>query len=258
LQSKSKKIWKEEREKMTDNNDKYDRDSSPEAWEYYDGVYKSIWEDVFDFDKKKPFKRGQYIVYKNNPSDFQMAGDVIFNFGEDNGAAKSNNFYIYKRLLEKSYSGEELEKHIDKLKYCANMRYENKNFSLMPITGGLQGFKQFNCDNDRADKFLHQLKDYFVSTDKDKHSIICYKAGEGKGYIRPENKELLKKFFKERFGNGEDGFKEYCKKIYLINESTAEKMVKNGEKEIESGKDVVGFMKIATLYWEDKEDNNAE
>ena len=88
---------------------------------------------------------------------------------------------MYKRLIEKSNSGEELQKHIDKLKYCASMRYENKDplkrflkkefgdgdDGMIYITGDTHG------DFDRIEEFC----ELYGTTQEDDIMIILGDAG---------------------------------------------------------------------------------
>ncbi len=231
--------------KVIDN--KYDYDASPEAWDEYKKIYSpSEWDfwGKFDFNNLKkqgiriyaPVKINEKYTQFNEYPKFKLSGDTDFNFGKNKKSKKK--YEQFEELLRKDYQGNEVDVHLNELEKCHNRYHKQENFSLMPVTGGMQLVKGA-CQYDRLDKFIYKLSEYYRTNGKDK--FILSRA-------RSFNREALETYL-ELF----DSIYNYCSKIYMINNTNfVNKMISQGNEDINSGSHVVRYMKLAEEFWDYK------
>lgn len=144
----------------------YDPDSSSIAWAYYKTMYIGkipikVKEDKNINSKGLPARiQGLFnyteesieqVTYGDLKLDkIALAGDCVFNFNQ----GKLANFV---NLLKENTNLELLEK----LKLCARMHHSPYNFSLMPVTGGMNNQKRSLSGYDRPDVLLYAISKFY-------------------------------------------------------------------------------------------------
>ena len=250
----------------------FDPDSSPDAWEFYNKIYsKDHWPEIetyeictptfFTYYKatgkqgKKSISTGEWYNYLDISSTSgynrlyaiakdqipiynrrtrikyykacsRLSGEVDFNFNHKHSP------FFEKLLLSENRA-------LNNLEHCKEMHHNLLNFSLMQTMGNLQGFKGIFCD-DRLDRFLFFLDKYYkLDLSKRNHSPIIKNAG------------LNSCSLMDYLSNFNDAY-DYCNKIYFIDEKLLNKLLINGEKEINTADDVERYLSLACEYWETK------
>ncbi|MEY9096258.1 hypothetical protein [Paenibacillus sp. RC84] len=219
----------------------YDPDASPETFEHYKKIYPEF-EKIFDyrnpqisknevwrlcFNLNDAFRKGDQTNSNVFQDDFYMSGDTDFNFNEKKEP-------IFEKKLKKDLKGKSLENAKEKLEFCKKSHHALVNFSFMPRTGNLQGFKGGKCQHDRLDIFLYHLSKFYKAKDE----YVLSKAV-------PQVHERLKTFL----GFFNDVY-HYCNKVYYIeNKGFVDRLIENGEKSIETADDVIRYMDLAIEYW---------
>lgn len=259
-----------------ENNEGYDSDSSPLAWEHYKKYYLGRWLLFKEFDSDKLLKKNNRKIARIKKdsyyseggrlwSKFELGGDCDFNFkkrcrqdqdskecayaSDKDQCSKYKSgsqckYKNYRKRLEKSGFSEKLEL-LDK---CADMHSTLLNFSIMASTGRMQLVKGRSLD--RLDAFLHRLNCYYTCGDES----VLNSSGI--------NKEPLINYL-ETFvegGHRKNAIYNYCKYIYFIdsyknkgNEKLIDDLIESGKKPIDTGERVVEYMKLAKRFWDAKE-----
>ncbi|HAT4254947.1 hypothetical protein ACSXCH_10180 [Clostridium perfringens] len=231
-------------------------DSSIETWKYFRNIYtEDHWELIKEFDLKnictyeqrnnKPDKNMlRYRAYlkvdsiytKKLGKQFSLAGDCDFNF---NNKKRSK----FEKILKKEISIKELKKEFEKLNQCCLMHYNKLNFSIMPVTGGMNNFKgivKVEGDSyDRLDTFIYYLNEFYINGDK-----------------RVLNKSRYNEKSLNQYLNTFDNIYDYCNKVYFINNREfVNKLISNGCKTIKNSEELMLYMNLAQEYWEIKKSN---
>ncbi len=206
--------------------DEYDR--SPDAF----NLFKSIYREDLTEDKE-----GWKYHYIENKS-IAISGDIDINF-------KMRTLHSWYELIDHDlkYKGDK-----NNLKNILNryhdLTYTPQNISLMPVSGGLNNFKE-SIGFDRIDTFLYALNLYYE--DKTDSFILNY------GQINPANstlKRILKDYL-DSFG----GIYNYCSKIYHIDDKKfIDELCDNGKKAILTASDIDKYIELATKFWQKKEE----
>lgn len=139
---------------------KYDPDSSSIAWAYYKTMYGDMIKGTKRVEIVGETKRIQGLVnYKKNGikqepygdlelGKIALAGDCVFNFNE-------KKVERFKKLLKKDHDLQ------NKLRLCEKMHHSPYNFSLMPVTGGMNNQKQSLSGYDRPDVLLYAISKFY-------------------------------------------------------------------------------------------------
>lgn len=236
---------------------------------------RSFWSNT-DFDEKKKGTRNAYIEYKGYGKDIEVnyecwiSGDTCFNFKP----AKYKKFET-KLNRDKGLDNDKKQDALAELKVCHEMIYSLHNFSLMPVTGNVNCFKE-SCGGklDRLDSFLYYLNKYFckremVRENSELYNEEIFKYTRGKDLSKKKLQKdrlisFLDEFRKGEVINGKKGIcsatYKYCTEMYLIdcekeeNKKLVEDLIENGSKPIEKGEDVVAYMNLAKRYWKIKDE----
>ena len=253
----------------------YDPDSSLRAWEYYFEMYYEFLSNVEKEDKedkdllfKEKFEKkfwlsgnvykrvvGTFCYFENDKyiwpykldrrklkkgQNIGIAGDCVFNFN-------ANKVSYFWKKIKKDNNKENQQKNQqikEILLLCSLMHHSPFNFSLMPITGGLNNIKGRKA-LDRIDVFLNTLKNIYEKIEKnEKIEEVNVTKTTGKALIH----------FLWYIGS----FKNYCKIFYQLDyeegnkENLVQKLLDNAEKNksIENSDQLVKYMELAVEYWE--------
>jgi len=260
---------------------RFDPDSSPQAWDIYEKIYKKNKLDLnfkeigfwgwtnystpwSDSDKEHIYvnapnvlfnrlmapidkvidkrKDGETgLVYKKVNRRF--GGETDFNFGKNVNPTRCK-YTIFRRLLEESYPNGQFEEHLNQLRNCCKKHHAPINFSLMFVMGNLQGYKG-SLQYDRIDRFLSKLERFWCGSNQEKGELRTLFKGRKNGQVLVE--------FLDGFENIED----YCKQIYHITneDNLIDELIENGKNYIECGQDVVRYMDLAQAFWNEKQKN---
>ncbi|MCL2188324.1 MAG: hypothetical protein FWC16_04580 [Defluviitaleaceae bacterium] len=223
----------------------YDPDSSPEAWEHYDCVYESMFDDLFAFKFETKYRtiqnsRVKYKRYVQSighhdeyPRIFKLGGETDFNFNK-------KKYAHFAKILNDDKNGKDL------LEECKKHHHTLKNFSLMPVTGRINNFKGSRCRGDRLDVFAMHLNDFYIHAGCKKDTAIIK-------YASPENKKWLIKYLSNFCC-----VYNYFNKIYFIKcEQLINELIKNGETKLSRPCDLIRYMELAKRFWNEKEKNLA-
>lgn len=271
--------------KLMYNFEKRKTDSDEEAWKYYETIYKENknnddpinWKPIneyveADIDEKgyevRYIKRYKYISNscKNNEYDYtseiELAGDRLFNFGEEKEKC-FNNIINYCDNKELKIIAK------DKLRKCVQNNLSNANFALMPRTGGMNIVKgkiyysdekkkynilasnQYNilC-HDRLDTFIYYLYSFYEMKNKgDKFSLleagVFYNNSVLRYALQTNNFIELYNFlvqFKDIY--------HYCRVFYHIyDEKFVDRMRESGKKPIRKINELIEYMNLADDFW---------
>lgn len=171
--------------------------------------------------------------------NFRMSGETDFNF-------KDIKFKYYKDLIneDKTISDCEKEKIIKQLEECKKMHHSLCNFSLIPMTGGMNNVKGM-LQQDRIDRFIYVLDDYF----KNKNNITNYKHHI---FSQCRSNKIIQEALSEYLSLFDDIY-DYCRKIYKIDDAKfVERFIESGSKEISTANQVREYMNLAEQYWKMK------
>lgn len=143
------------------------------------------------------------------------------------------------------------------LKCCKKMFHSLHNFVLMPKTGGMNNFKGTSTymrdgkqSLDRPDKFLYFLNQYYKNPNIDNPIFSRASGRNSKKHTAEENTKILKTSLKN-FLDCVGSVYKYCEYFYLIkDEEYINCLINSGKKTINSGSDVVAYMKLAKKFWE--------
>ena len=248
--------------------DKYEPDSSPDAWEHYKHFYKNsnLIMDNYDFDNLSSYTNykelGEKCGQRYNDDWYNYANKICHNkknnrlYALDKSAKKITdcqgvewccatrriagdcdfNFNEKKCKLFKALIGDSEQAQIQ-LDRCKEMHHTLLNFSLMEAMGNMQAYKGSNR-YDRFDYFIYMLDLYFKGISVD---ILSNSTTENKG-------ELIK------YLNGYKDIYEYCKMVYFITDVTfVDKIILSGKKPIVDCSDVIRYMSLAEEFWTAKE-----
>lgn len=216
------------------NNQGYDTDSSPQAWEFYQVVYQDYFKKrKIDFKNLEEENNRKFVI--DPATSVKIGGDVVINvmntFNHKNNWNKDleENTKTKKRI-------EEYGKDDKKYAYC--------NLSLCPITGGLNNFKGFAGINDRLDIYLKKIKEFYCCDSEPKPNL-------SRGRIHENNKIALHEWL-ESFGNGEYGFYKYCNTIFFIEKEFVGELLDNAEKMpiITCDADANRYLDFVYRFWE--------
>lgn len=235
----------------------YDTDACILTWEHFTIAYGNTKQEIlsnfnFDINCLKCIPRDDekschgFAAVANK---FEIAGDVDFNFN-------NNLKEIEKKILESDLKNSDKKKYdvvMNKLEICKNSHYTLKNFSLMPVTGGLNSAKGLR--GDYFDVFLAELDNYYsLKENREKHPLIT--TGPGKSVNKNKLVEYLNSFEQGETAHTTKGIVNYCKEIYFIDGELIDKLVNNGNKYIEDGGLSIDFIEkhieLAQEYWEER------
>jgi len=266
MKIESKQVWKE---KILD----FDPDSSPIAWEHYEKYY-----NYFSFTKLEESlekdKTGE-IIYRLKSTvsvdeiKYEIAGDCSFNFNED----KKKSFIDIINKDDKS-EDEYKKKVKDKLEQVSKMHHTLMNFSLIPVTGGLNNLKgklkikdnrvmvhgagkpPKNDQLDRLDTFIYFIDYSFKKIEEFNESQYVNLKTIGEFFsnsifttsMKSENFSVLYDLL-EKY----EDVHEYCRNFYKIdNKEFVGKLIDNGKYQIKTAEDVEKYMNLAYEFWEIK------
>lgn len=140
-------------------------DSSIKAWEHYINTYKKkLNMDNITLNLSSNRFISTILVVEEY---VKLGGDCDFNFSDAKIHKSYNSFTCFNDLIE--YSKAETEQKIRvirKLELCRRNHHSLINFSLMPVTGGLNQVKQRIDKYDGLIKVLNKINDYYKSGEK--------------------------------------------------------------------------------------------
>lgn len=281
---------------------KFEPDSSPKAWEHYIRHYEpSAFGTTIDKygNKNETESQQNYSfnslkynldkfsrivaapqVYANNfeARTFdgeRLGGDCDFNFNEGK---------IASFLLKEKNTHNEGTAHL--FFYCHRMHHTLLNFSLMQATGGMQLFKQVHCNNDRLDRFLFFLNEFY--SENDDFILTSAVAHNRNAQLKEENTEKLRaalRYYLKEVAKDVYGTKKiyrYCSEIYFLptyghptsmmkkynvniatenwdvlldsNKKLIADLLASGAKFIDTPRRVVEYMLLAVRFWQAKEE----
>ncbi|MDR2572357.1 MAG: hypothetical protein LBD23_18955 [Oscillospiraceae bacterium] len=245
------------------NNFFYDPDSSPAAWEHYLKYYtksrcENHWKLIEEFllvnnclststdNLRLNGTRLLAVMRDVNGTlcpEFELGGDCDFNFNWIK-YNKFANFFYNEFYCEKKKEWNDFNVYCDCIKIlnlCNKMHHTLLNFSIMPVTGGMNNRKNNLPGSgvggwlDRLDRFIYFLDSYYKE-EKDGEIFL----------IENNNKKHLEDFLKT-FKNGING---YCKVIYFIEDSTfVKELIESGKNPLRTAKNVLDYMYLAMKYW---------
>ena len=170
---------------------------------------------------------------------FKISGETDFNF-------KDIKFKYYKELIinDNNISDYDKQESLKKLEKCKKMHHSLCNFSLMPMTGGMNNVKGM-LQQDRIDRFIYVLYDYF----KNKNNITNYKHHI---FSQCRSNKIIQESLSEYLSLFDDIY-DYCRKIYKIDDAQfVERFIESGSKEISTANQVREYMNLAEQYWKMK------
>lgn len=211
----------------------YDPDSSMDTWKnWFLPVFKKEFGRLFDFDHIFLTGRASccrcYVRLFGDEGgpNFKLAGDCDFNFNE-------KKFELFKELLS--------EKDIPLLEECCRNHHQFHNFSLMPITGGMNNFKgclRVKSGEKSEPKAYDRLDAFLVELDK-------YYNGEHTAILARTNGEYLAWYL----GLFRDVY-DYCGRVYLIqNRRFVDELLTSGKNMLADRESVLQYMDLANRYW---------
>lgn len=157
-------------------------DSCPNAWLFYNEIYKD--DEFFNKYNTKIVEEKAYwncsgglnigenrliaklkVEHQNNLYfPFEIGGDCIFNFSSKVLRKKKSRLEKFEELLKSDENCDRKKEYLEKLEKCKIKHHSNENFSIMPITGGLNIYKGTTrpyLESDRADVFISHVKSYY-------------------------------------------------------------------------------------------------
>lgn len=232
----------------------FEPDASPEAWKHYNQYYSKIFGDSYLICSPVLFLYdcGHYISKSNGTTPYRL-------YALDKNAKpqhdKENNEYYeavlrlsgetdfnfnkkHYPLLERFFLNK--PEYLYKLKNCNKLHHSLINFSLMQTVGNMQGFKGKKCD-DRLDKFIYYLGEFYDAEDKMHTDIIQYSS--------ISNRKCLIRFLTEF-----KDLREYCEKVYFISDNMLiNDLREHGKKELNTYESAKEYVELAYRFWENKE-----
>lgn len=225
-----------------------DPDSSKVAWEYYREIYSgnhklNQWFHL-DIQRKHSIRFISFI--KSEYGDridahkFSVGGDVIFNF-------KDEKMERFNKIIQndKKADTEAKNQTSKRLEKFAARHHQLYNFSLMPVSGGMNNYKGCRAYGlDRPDELFYKLKLFFLSSEDEKKLTVPAQVGG-------VNRECLSRFL-TNIVDSKDGlgqFYEYINIFYRLDETMAEEFVKLGKEELDSCDRLNEYMDLAEKYW---------
>lgn len=205
--------------------DGYEPDSSEWTWNnFYNRTYRTLdyWKNLGEEKKKGRYKQAIYIY----PDEIQIGGDVIFNFKDSYGK-------IFRESLGNQYNE----------KAYARMHHSVLNFSLMPVTGGLNLNKANGRYCDRLDRFIFYL-DKLIQLKNSDNPLIG---------IRGRNKHTILKL--KNYLNNFDSIEEYCQVYYLLDSkktNLVDRLRNSGEEYVNTGataENCKQYLNLAFEFW---------
>lgn len=165
--------------------EEYDPDSSAAAWKYYEKMYAFVGGEGIVYSvagkdsagKNVTRERGTFLYSENDKistnenkiriehkkgggtsqslGEINLAGDCVFNFNEQ-------KLKEFQKIIpnEKKLTGKIPKRLLKKLEYCKKMHHSPYNFSLMPVTGGMNQCKG-EKSLDRPDCLLYALEQLY-------------------------------------------------------------------------------------------------
>lgn len=250
---------------------KYEVDSSPEAYEFYRKVYGSPFLGKYDLDNVHPMKYNENGCYTDEldlgphaanrlealligskpikavkginvySAVERVGGETDFNFKFDRNPNRNKAGTLLEIANYDQEIGERLRNHYSKQHHAL------VNFSLMIIPGALQIFKSkgLRIDNqskfewmDRLDSLIYLLDEFYHGNPPD-------------GLISGPNGGTLKAYLDSFAGiNKDDSIKEYCRKVYLIDDADLiGKLIENGCRPLTNKEDVDRYLNLADDFW---------
>ncbi|MFA5635937.1 MAG: hypothetical protein WC977_08520 [Anaerovoracaceae bacterium] len=254
------------KQELRENNCSFEPDSSPDAWEYYKGYASCILigEPELAAGGNRPKAKAKF-----KGIEIKVAGDCSFNF-------KLCKTY-FEKIIEKARGPEKDTELGVKLVNAASMHHKLPNFGLMPVAGGLNNLKGALKikDNkvmvhdigkrpasalDRLDTFIYFL-DYSFKMLETFHSLenAVDLRGAGEFFsesvfttsMKGENFTILY----DLIASFEDIY-EYCEIFYGLKMGTEkhkqliDRLIKNGNKPIDSVEDIVRYIELANEFWD--------
>lgn len=235
----------------------YEPDSSPIAWKYYKIMYGDMIDEgqgissairiqgLFNY-KKKSIEQETYGDLELGK--IALAGDCVFNFNEK----KVKGF---KKLLNAEKKDHDLQ---NKLRLCEKMHHSPYNFSLMPVTGGMNNQKRSLSGYDRPDVLLYAIskfyeKDMTELTEKttENYDRLIELQGELQIIQHRGITDLCAYHFLATIGS----FENYVRIFYHldydnpIDQSLIEAMLTMGQQPIDNPKALEAYMNLAIAYW---------
>lgn len=144
---------------------------------------------------------------------------------------------------EKLEDKDSMEQIKELLVLASSLHHAFLNFSLMPVTGGLNNIKGGRKIDDRLDIFLYKLKNAYNVYNKGNKSDIDLPG------IILKTGDALKDFLK-KIGS----FERYCEVFYHLDEKEDKELFQalfsNSAKEIKNTEDLIQYIGLAVQYWE--------
>lgn len=172
--------------------------------------------------KYSKFERLYFNFDLSTGQTIELAGDCDFNFND-------KKLKYYQTIVNKE--DEKL------LLYCAERARALCNFSIMPITGGINNYKG-SCFQklDRLDTFIFLLSCYYACSND------CALSKQ----ITNFNSTL------ETYLDTYSDIYDYCHNIYFIDNKLVDELVLSGKLPIKNGDDLKRYMNLAKQVWDSK------
>ncbi len=207
--------------------DYYEPDSSEWTWNnFYNRTYRTLdyWKNLGEEKKKGRYKIATYTC--KNLDKIQIDGDVIFNF-------KGSYGKHFRELLGNQYNE----------KAYARMHHSVLNFSLMPVTGGLNLNKANGRFCDRLDRFIFYL-DQFIQLKNEDNPLM---------HIRGRNKNTILNL--KSYMINFDSIEEYCQAYYLLDSKKTDlvdRFKNSGEEYVNNGataENCKQYLNLVAEFW---------
>lgn len=200
-------------------------DMSPNAKELYKKTFVNLTEN----------EKGILNYAYRKTENIECSGDIIFNF-------KTTKIEPLKKIIDEDNfeDDKEYKEYVKNLlDVCRKVFRAPENITVLPKKGGLNNIKQ-NIGNDRFDVFITAVKLYYEG-----HESIILDNYNCTPQCRPNLQNFL-----NSFGKGSDGFYNFVKTIYHIdNTQFVDKICVLGKTTINSTISIHKYIMLAYRYW---------
>lgn len=209
-----------------------DADRVQDTWDHwYKKIYiKQNWIfwDLFDFENI-------------NNGSVSLKNEYTWSSDETTKYSKEYAFWNrYKEIFKLSGDCDFGMKNFDDY---SSKQYKFPNFSLIPVTGGLNNKKgswiQPNCAppfHDRFDLFIYHLNQFYLQTNEDEKKAYAKKYFWWNGQKKESTLIYLYDFL-----NLFDDIYDYCRKMYFIEESLVYMLIKTEKQKSKMNKIIACF-----------------
>ncbi len=184
----------------------------------------AAYQERYDGSRIKPDKNNKFYL----DDKIELGGEVDFNFG------LNKLIEFRKLLLDKK---DTIPFVYELLNLCAKYNYNPVNYSLMPVTGGMQYTKQ-NFGKDRFDTFISTLDQYYYGNEMILNSASCTVEN------CPTLKEILDSY---------TDVYDYCAQMYSIHDrELIDELIRSGVKTIDGPARIIAYCSLALRVWNER------